>query len=40
MWKLDSSITFDERFRVTSVPFYTPDFNLLTFELNIFTFKL
>ena len=45
LWgKLVSSLefwtTFDERFRVTSVPYFTPDFNLLSCELRNFTFKV
>ena len=42
--KLDSSlkspITFDERFEVTSVAFFIPDFNLPSYELDNFTFKV
>ena len=30
---------FDERFRVTSVPFFISDFNLLSCELDNFKFK-
>ena len=37
---LESPITFDERFRVTSVVFFIPDFNLLACELGNATFKL
>ena len=37
---LETLITFDERFKVTSVPFFIPDFNLLSCELENFTFKL
>ena len=33
-------ITFDDRFKVTSVPFFISDFNLLKFELDNFTFKV
>ena len=33
-------ITFDERFKVTSVPFFIPNFNLLSCELGKFTFKV
>ena len=32
-------ITFDERFKVTRVPLFIPDFNLLSCELDSFTFK-
>ena len=32
--------TFDERFRVTSVPFFIPDFNLLSCESDNVTFKV
>ena len=37
---LESPTTFDEIFKVTSVPFFIPDYNLLSYELNIFTFKV
>ena len=37
---LESPVTFDERFRVTSVVFFIPDFNLLAYELGNATFKL
>ena len=44
MWKLVSSLespaTFYESFKVISVPFFTPDFNLLNCELDNFMFKL
>ena len=33
-------ITFDEGFKVTSAPFFIPDFNLLSFELDHFMFKV
>ena len=33
------SFTFDERFKLTLVPFLIPDFNLLSFELDKFPFK-
>ena len=33
-------ITFDERFKLTSVPFSIPDFNFLSFELDNFTFEV
>ena len=33
-------ITFDERFKVTSVPFFTPDFNLMSCELDKFIFNV
>ena len=36
---LESLVTFDERYKITSVPFFTPDFNLLSCELDNFTFK-
>ena len=43
-WKLfptlESLTTFDESFKVTSVPFFIPDFNLLSCELDNFTFKV
>ena len=35
---LESSITFDERFKVPSVSFFIFDFNLLSCELHNFTF--
>ena len=31
---------FDERFKVTPVPIFIPDFNLLICELHNFTFKV
>ena len=37
---LELRITFEERFEVTSVPFSSPDFNLLSCELDNFTFKV
>ena len=33
-------IAFDERFKVTSVPCFIPDFNLSSFELDNFAFKV
>ena len=33
-------ITFDEKFKVTWVPLFIPDFNLLSCELDSFTFKV
>ena len=36
---LELPIAFDERFKVPSVPFFTPDFNLLNCELEKFMFK-
>ena len=38
MCKIDKRI--DERFKVTSVSFFIPDFNLLNWELDNFTLKL
>ena len=35
-----SPITFDEKFKVTSVPVFILDFNLLSCELDNFTFKV
>ena len=35
---LELPIKFDERFKVTSVPFFIVDFNLLSCELDNFTF--
>ena len=32
--------TFDENFKVISVPFFMPDFNWLSSELDNFTFKV
>ena len=44
MWKISSSlelpIKFDERFQVTSVPFFIADYTLLSCELEHFTFKV
>ena len=37
---IESLITFDERFKVPSVPFFIPDFNLLSCESEDFTFKV
>ena len=37
---LELSIKFDERFKVTSVPFCIVDLNLLGCELDNFTFNL
>ena len=37
---LKSPIPYDEIFKVTSIPFFIPDFNLLNFELDKCTFKL
>ena len=37
---LESRITFDERFEVTSVPFFILDFKLLNWKLANFTFKV
>ena len=37
---LESQKIFDENFKVTSVPFLIPDFNLLSCELKNFTFKV
>ena len=37
---LESPITFSESFKVTSVPLFIPDFNLLTCELDYFMFKV
>ena len=31
---LESQITFDEIFKVTSVPFFVPDFNLLSYKFD------
>ena len=36
---LESPTTFDESFKVTSVPFFFPDFNSLSCELDNFTFQ-
>ena len=35
---LESPATFDESFKVASVPFFIPDFNLLSCKLDNFTF--
>ena len=37
---LELPIRFDERFKVTSVPFFIAEFNLLSWELENFTFKV
>ena len=37
---LESPTAFDERFKVTSVPFFVTDLNLLSCELDNFTFKV
>ena len=37
---LESLITFDESFKVISVPFFILAFNLLTYALDNFTFKV
>ena len=36
---LESPITFDRIFKSISVPFFIPDFNLLSCKLDNFTFK-
>ena len=37
---LELPITFDERFKFTSVPFFIHDFDLLSCKLDSFTFKV
>ena len=37
---LESPTAFDKSFKVTSVPFFIPDFNLLSCELDNLTFKM
>ena len=37
---LESPTTFDERFKITSVPFLIPDFRLLSYKLENLTFEL
>ena len=37
---LELPTAFDERFKVTSVPFFIPDFNLLNYQIDNFTFKV
>ena len=37
---LESPITFGERLKVTSAPIFVPDFNLLSCDLDYFTFKV
>ena len=37
---LESLTTFDEIFKVTSEPFFIPDFNLLSCRLENFTFRV
>ena len=40
-WSLESPTKFDESiFKVSSVPFFIPGFNKLTFELDNFKFKV
>ena len=38
--KLELTIAFDERFKVSSVLFFISDFNLLSLELDSFAFKV
>ena len=40
MSSLELPTTFDEILKVTSEPFYFPNFNLLSCELDNFTFKV
>ena len=37
---LELRTIFDERFKVTSVPFFIPDVNVLSFALDNFIFKV
>ena len=37
---LELQIPFNGRFKVTSIPFFIPHFNMLGFELDNFTFKV
>ena len=37
---LESQTTFDEILKVTSVPFFNPVFNLSSYELDNFMFKV
>ena len=37
---LESPATFDKIFKVTSAPFFISDFNLLSYELDNFMFKV
>ena len=37
---LESPTVFEEIFKITSVPFFIPNFNLLSHELDSFTFKV
>ena len=37
---LELPVIFDERFKVTSVPFFIPDFNLLNCKLDNSSFKV
>ena len=37
---LESPATFDERSEVTPIPFFIPDFNLLSCKLENFTFNV
>ena len=40
MPSLELPIRFNERFKVTSVPFSITDFNSLSYELDHFTYKV
>ena len=44
MWRIGLTLelptTFDERFKVTLVSFFIPDFNFLICELDNFAFKM
>ena len=40
MSSLESPVTFGERFKATSVPFFIPNFSLLSCELGDFTFTM
>ena len=37
---LESTTTFDQIFTVTSVPFFIPEYNILSCELDNFIFKM
>ena len=37
---LESTTLFDQRFKVTAVPFFIPDFDFLSCELDNFKFTL
>ena len=40
VWSLEWPIKFDEKFRIFSVAFFVSDFNILSYALDNFNFKL